>query len=142
MLICHIEKPNNVPMAMKKLLIPLNIQCFSKNLSKKFDLNFQILDSKYDIFKSTVYIADQHYESEDEYNTYFAFITCNKRDAIYIHGLTLPVRLQRKGIGSYCVNWLKDLCKAFGFKYIILASYPDAKAFWQRMGFKEGYYIY
>lgn len=138
MYIFHIEKSNNISMAIKKLFIPMSIWDFSKNLSKKFKLRFEVLDSNYDIFESTVYVVDPNYKTEDKYDMYFAFISRNKRDAIFIQELKLPVQFQRKGIGSYCVNWLKGFCKTFGFKYIILASYPDAKDFWLRMGFKEG----
>lgn len=50
--------------------------------------------------------------------------------------LTLPSHLIRKGIGTFCVKWLKDFASDLGFKYIVLGSVTEARAFWIKMGFR------
>ncbi|WP_088187168.1 hypothetical protein [Desulfosporosinus sp. FKA] len=68
--------------------------------------------------------------------TQFYFHFCNSEQGIYVDRLTLPLRLRRRGIGTYCINWLKDFANDFRFKYIILGSLVEARTFWIKMGFR------
>ncbi len=61
----------------------------------------------------------------------------NKGKGIYFHALKLPKDLQGRGIGRFCVDWLKDFSQKYGFEYIALGSYKRAEAFWEKMGFAK-----
>ena len=51
----------------------------------------------------------------------------NKGKGIYFHALKLPKDLQGRGIGRFCVDWLKDFSQKYGFEYIALGSYKRAE---------------
>ncbi len=68
--------------------------------------------------------------------TQFLFHFCNAKQGIYVDRLTLPSHLIRKGIGTFCVKWLIDFASDLGFKYIVLGSVAEARAFWTKMGFR------
>lgn len=71
-------------------------------------------------------------EKED---TQFWLHFCNAKQGIYLDRLSLPLYLRRMGIGTSCINWLKDFASELGFKYIILGSVVEAREFWAKMGF-------
>ncbi|AFQ43549.1 GNAT family N-acetyltransferase [Desulfosporosinus meridiei] len=68
-------------------------------------------------------------------NTQLWLHFCNAKQGIYVDRLSLPLHFRRMGIGTICINWLKDLVSELGFKYIILGSVVEAREFWIKMGF-------
>ncbi|KGK83805.1 hypothetical protein DP73_19570 [Desulfosporosinus sp. HMP52] len=72
--------------------------------------------------------------TEKDYSQFW-FHFCNAKQGIYVDRLSLPLHLRRMGIGSICINWLKDFASELGFKYIILGSVVEAREFWTKMGF-------
>lgn len=69
--------------------------------------------------------------------TQFCFHFCNTRQGIYLERLILPSQYMRKRIGSFCVQWLQEFARDFGFKYIVLGSVAEARFFWTKMGFRS-----
>lgn len=97
-------------------------------LKKNHELQFQIMNHGIDI----VSLEDP---TKEDF-TQFWFHFCNSKQGIYVDRLTLPLHLRRKGIGTYCVKWLKDFASDLGFKYIVLGSVAEARGFWIKMGFR------
>jgi len=94
--------------------------------------------SNYNIFgPSRLYLINENFEEDDDWETHFAFNTCNHHKGLNLHGLKFPPRLRDNKMGSYCVEWLKRFCQTFGLEYIVLGAYSDAKGFWRKMGFEE-----
>lgn len=72
----------------------------------------------------------------EEHFAQFCFHFCNAKQGIYVDRLTVPLQLRGKGIGTFCVKWLKDFASNFRFRYIVLGSVAEARAFWIKMGFR------
>lgn len=97
-------------------------------LNISYELQFEIMNYGTDI----VSLNDP---TEEDF-TQFWFHFCNAKQGIYVDRLTLPSHLIRKGVGTFCVKWLKDFASDLGFKYIVLGSVAEARAFWTKMGFR------
>jgi len=80
----------------------------------------------------TVILASEQPASPEE-EFYFRFRT--EDGAIFLANLKIPAGKRRQGVGSACVNWLKETAGDLGFAEIILESYPSAVGFWEKMGF-------
>ncbi|MBC2725449.1 hypothetical protein [Desulfosporosinus sp.] len=101
-------------------------------LRDALNINFELKLKQLNYGTDIVCLDDQTKEDFIQ----FCFHFCNAKQGIYVDQLTLPSHLIRKGIGTFCVKWLKDSASAFGFKYIVLGSVAEARTFWTKMGFR------
>lgn len=108
--------------------VQLRTEVLKDTLTIKYGLRFQIMNCGNDIVSFD--------DPTEEDFTQFWFHFCNVKQGIYVDRLTLPSHLIGKGIGSFCVKWLKDFASDLGFEYIVLGSVTEARAFWTKMGFR------
>ncbi len=108
--------------------VQLRTEMLKDALNTNNELQFEIMNYGPDI----VSFADP---TEEDF-TQFCFHFCNAKQGIYVDQLRLPSHLIRKGIGTFCVKWLKDFATDLGFKYIVLGSVVEARAFWTKMLFR------
>ncbi|AET69136.1 hypothetical protein Desor_3658 [Desulfosporosinus orientis DSM 765] len=108
--------------------LQIRVMALRNRLNKKYNLHFEIVNDETGI----VCIEDS---SEIEF-TQFLFHFCNYHQGIYLDWLSFPSHQLRKGIGSFCVNWLQDFAGDFGIKFIVLGSVAEARGFWIKMGFR------
>jgi len=113
-----------------------NVWKLHHNLNDSFNLGLQV-KINFSHFKPEVELVNPNYPEfvDDNYAPEFSFKVSKKNQGIFLNCLRLPPELQHRGIGTYCVRWLKNFAKRFGFNYIVLGSYPEAEKFWSRMGF-------
>jgi len=98
------------------------------SLNTNYKLQFEIMNYGTDIISLD--------DTTKENFTQFWYHFCNAKQGIYVDRLSLPSPLRRMGIGTFCINWLKEFASDLGFKYIILGSVVEARAFWTKMGFR------
>jgi len=108
--------------------IQLRVEALKDTLNINQELQFEIMNYGPDI----VSLDDPIKEDFTE----FWFHFCNFKQGIYVDRLALPADLRRKGIGTFCVQWLKEFASDLGFKYIVLGSVTEARRFWTKMGFR------
>lgn len=98
-------------------------------LHKKYGLEFELEDchGPYRV----LFFHDKYEWTE------FYFYFCNGLQGICLKQLELPSLFRNKGIGTFCVDWLKAFARDLGFKYIILGSLSTAEMFWVKMGFRS-----
>ena len=106
----------------------LKLEFLKDALNINYQLQFEIMH-----YGTDIVVLD---EPNEEDFTQFWFHFCNAKQGIYVDLLTLPSHLIRKGIGTFCIKWLKDFAGDLGFKYIVLGSVAKARAFWTKMGFR------
>lgn len=116
------REPNMVLFSENVLL---RIEGLKEALNINYEFQFKILNSGTDIVS-----LDDPTEKD------FTFHFCNSKQGIYLDQLSLPSHLIRKGIGTFCVKWLKDFASDLGVKYIVLGSVAKARTFWTKMGFR------
>ncbi|KXZ39730.1 hypothetical protein SAMN05661008_00592 [Alkalithermobacter thermoalcaliphilus JW-YL-7 = DSM 7308] len=137
MFVYKIANKNNIYF---RFLIPFYTYFFRFSLLKKFDLLFNSYIENSDDSINISFI-DYSFETFD-FIPEFSFRLYPKKNCIYVSSVKLPSNLQRVGIGSYFVQWLKQFGKIFGFDYIFLNSYQSAYGFWTKMDFKKIPYEY
>ncbi|NSW83713.1 MAG: GNAT family N-acetyltransferase [Syntrophothermus sp.] len=96
------------------------------------------LETKLELLKnedSTVVIKSIDHSRSSEEEFYFRFKL--EEDSVFLANLKVPASRRREGIGTFCVEWLKGLARALGFKRVVLESYPSAVGFWAKMGFER-----
>lgn len=125
---------NSIPRELSsKKLISAHISGFQRDLSEMSGVNFR---NQFPEDIPVTYLLGLDYPNTDDWMPQFSFYPCTNKNGITLKALRLPRELQKQGIGTYCVNWLKDFCRYFGFDYIVLGSVEQAKGFWIQMGFK------
>lgn len=125
-----IEKTSRFPM---RFLIKFSIRKFQRDLHKNFGLKLNI-DFRYNSYSPEVSLIDMNYNGDD-WRPQFSFKVLKNQMGVYLHSLRLPKELRNKGIGKYCVTWLKYFCRKYGFTYIVLGSLEEAMGFWDKAGF-------
>lgn len=120
------------PREPKMVLFNENVQLRAEELKDALNINYKL---QFEIMNYGTDIVSLDDPTEDDI-TQFWFHFCNAKQGIYVDLLTLPSHLIRKRIGTFCVKWLKDFASDLGFKYIVLGSVAEARAFWTKMGFR------
>ncbi|OPJ57041.1 GNAT family N-acetyltransferase [Alkalithermobacter paradoxus] len=132
MFVYKIEKKNIFPI---RILIPFYIYKFRYIFLKKFNIYFDVnIDYKEDEIE--ISFVDYSYSGLD-WMPQFTFKIYKKTNSIYLSAIKLPYSIQKTGIGTFCVDWLKNFAKTFSFDCIFLGSYPCAYGFWSKMNFEK-----
>jgi hypothetical protein len=116
-------------------LFKLYVGAFVKEINSRFSLQMKE-NIRYKEQGVEVAIFDSSCKAEG-WMPQFVLIFKNESSRVYIKALKLPDSLQKNGIGSYCVAWLKRLCRSFGVRCITVASLEDAEEFWVKMAFQD-----
>lgn len=127
----YLVNEKSIRLSKKDKLVYETVTKLKSNLLSLFGIDFQLKGS---LERGYINLEDIYYK-EGWQQFYFRF--CNNDKGIYLKQLKLPDKFQRKRIGTYCINWLKDFCREFGYRYIILGSLEGAVGFWNKMGFQE-----
>ncbi|WP_031513358.1 GNAT family N-acetyltransferase [Desulfofalx alkaliphila] len=113
-----------------------DIKAFMQAVSVTYGLDFKLVFKKNSKYVKVV-LLDAHPRETDNWRAEFQFRTCGKNNGgIFLKFIRFPVRLQGKGLGTYCVNWLEDLANKYGFKYIVFSAYNSADGFWRKLGYQ------
>lgn len=108
--------------------VQLRAEVLSDTLNMSYKLQFHLMN-----YGTNIVSLDASTEKDF---AQFCFHFCNAKQGIYLDRLALPSHRIRKGIGTFCVKWLKDFASDLGFKYILLGSVAEARVFWTKMGFR------
>lgn len=104
-----------------------------KQLYTRTGENFT-LSLRYDRYWPEVSLIVTNYQTRD-WKPQFRFAIHRDMRGVVLDSLKFPPELRARGLGRYCVKWLKAFCRWFGFSFIVLGSYPEAEKFWEKMKF-------
>lgn len=116
-----------------RLLLWLSVRQLQKELSARTGEVFT-LSITYERYWPEVSLIAGSYQTRD-WKPQFRFAVRRDMRGILLDSLKFPPELRGKGLGRYCVKWLKKFCRRFGFSFIVLGAYPEAEGFWEKMRF-------
>lgn len=124
MLVYKVDSPWQ-PMDRKKLVD--KVAGFIEDCRRAYGLQLQA-DNEGGL---TVVLSSEQGQTEDGFYLRFTL----DEGKVYIANLQVPAGVRRQGIGACCVRWLQDTARELGLGSVYLESYPEAVAFWKKLGF-------
>jgi len=132
----HVYKIDRVNPYLPSFLARFSIKKLQRDIYKRFGVRLD-MDIRYSsCYKPEISLLDIRYKGND-WMPQFCFNIIRNKKGVYLHSLRLPKELRNKGIGKYCVDWLKGFCRRYGLFYIVLGSVEEAKNFWEKLGFTQ-----
>ncbi|KYZ78145.1 hypothetical protein AXX12_00955 [Anaerosporomusa subterranea] len=116
-----------------RLLVWLSVRQLQRELSQRIGESLSLSIAYKTYWPEVILIAERH--PTRDWKPQFRF--CIRRDmrGVVLDSLKFPGELRGRGLGRFCVRWLKKFCRWFGFAFIVLGSYPEAEGFWKKMKF-------
>jgi len=117
------------------ILTELNnhIERLINGVNGKYGLNFRHSLINHFLYVD-VFLSDSSYPYGKDWMPQMSFTVYLSDSKVILKALRLPKSLQNKGIGTYCFNWLVELCKACGIERIEGEATVKSKKFWEKKG--------
>lgn len=116
------------------LLLFIKLKRFQRELSHRLGWPVELRITYGQYYPAVAYTVPS-YPVTNDWCPQFTFGFSRKRRGVLLHYLTFPGELRYRQHGRFCVEWIKQTARQLGMDYLVLGAYPEAEAFWLKMGF-------